>query len=52
MAAFSSEVERWIQNQVARQKYLRGGEYGIFVLQLILKYVLLGVVVIDVIPKR
>ena len=51
-AAFSREVERWIQKQVARQKYLRGGEYEILALRLSLKYVLLGVVVVDVIPKR
>ncbi len=51
-AAFSSEVKRWIQKQVARQKYLRGGEYGILALRLILRCALLGVAVIDAIPKR
>lgn len=47
---FCREIENWIQSQVARHKYLRGGAYRSSFLSVFKLFS--GVVVIDVVPKR
>lgn len=54
-AAFQRDVKKWIQERVARHKFLRGGELSISWLpksSLNSICVAPGVVVIDIIPKR
>ena len=50
---FSKEVQKWIETQVAKHKFLRGGMLSyLLMLGDMLKSLALGVVVIDAVPKR
>lgn len=49
---FAKEVQRWIETQVAKHKFLRGGNVHCVGINCLLIRILLGVVVIDAIPKR
>lgn len=55
MAAFGQQMKKWVQAKVARHKFLRGGGSifgGLVNVGCSWVWLLPGVVVIDVIPKR